>query len=369
MPIKEIFDKFTYVIFSNIKLEKSLINKVLISISISNFIILFLGISDFFFPLFWKKYYYVYTNSYNLNLKSRETIAIRNANNYAIELKINSDNYLIPPNYLIFIKLKNGEYNISSDNKFYLHSRGKISNEFIYFKSFWDETNHFIGTFGHKLVASGVFSMFTVLFFCAFLYFQRIYIISFLTSFISLILTFSKSYIPITIFILILIFISKYRNLKIFIITIITFALLSILLLKFNSKFSKSFDLRIKFYEAGIETFSKSPIYGVGYSHISDYLEDYVKKGNIDNYAHTHNIYIDNLAETGILGFFIFLIMLIYFAFKYLKRGYEKNKFISISVGWIIILIMISGFFEKNLDRALIDLILFSLMGLANSEK
>jgi hypothetical protein len=368
-PIKEIFDKFVYVIFSNVNLEKSIIHEILISISISNFIILLAGLYDFFFPTFWKKYYYIYTNEFALDLKNKEKIAIRNTNKYAIEVRINEEKYLIPADYLIFIKLKEGQYKISSKDKFLLHTKDKISNEFIYFKNFWDETNHFMGTFGHKLVAANIFSIFTILFFCSFLFFHKIYIISFFISFLSLLLTFSKSYIPIAILILILIFISRYKKLTLLIIPTIGFILISILLLKFNPNFSKSFGLRLNFYKAGIEIFQKSPIYGIGYTHISDYLENYVKIGYIDNYAHTHNIYIDNLAETGILGFLTFLIMLIYFAFKFLKKGYKEKKILSISVGWIIILIMISGFFEKNIDRAGIDLVLFSLMGIANSEK
>ncbi|MEO0218330.1 MAG: hypothetical protein ABIL72_07370, partial [candidate division WOR-3 bacterium] len=141
-PIKEIFDKFAYVIFSNVNLEKSIIHEILISISISNFIILLAGLYDFFFPTFWKKYYYIYTNEFALDLKNKEKIAIRNTNKYAIEVRINEEKYLIPADYLIFIKLKEGQYKISSKDKFLLHTKDKISDEFIYFKNFWDEPDH-----------------------------------------------------------------------------------------------------------------------------------------------------------------------------------------------------------------------------------
>ena len=94
-----------------------------------------------------------------------------------------------------------------------------------------------------------------------------------------------------------------------------------------------------------------------------------MKLGLIDNAFHTHNIYTDALSETGIIGFIIILITYFYFAIKFLFKGYKEKNFISISAGWIIVMILITGFFEKNLDRAIIDLLIFSIMGLARAKK
>jgi O-antigen ligase len=94
-----------------------------------------------------------------------------------------------------------------------------------------------------------------------------------------------------------------------------------------------------------------------------------MRMGLIDNAFHTHNIYTDALSETGIIGFMIFLIAYFYFAINFLFSGYKENNFLSISAGWIIVMILISGFFEKNLDRAIIDLLIFSIMGLARAKK
>jgi O-antigen ligase len=344
------------------------INNLLFSLLFSNFIILSFGIYDFFFPTFWQKFHYVQTNHFKLLLNEKEKILIRNTNNYPIEVQINNEKFLIPSNFLLSFKLEKGSYEIASKDYFFIYQKDRISNEFIYFRNFWNERNNFIGPFGHKLVASGFFSITTILFFCASLYFRRIFLIGFIISFLSLILTFSKSYIPITIFVLVLIFFLKRRNFYGIFVLFLLF--LAFVFFSLNIKgFESSLNLRLNFYKAGIEIFYKSPIFGVGYNHVSDYLENYMRMGLIDNAFHTHNIYTDALSETGIIGFMIFLITYFYFAINFLFSGYKENNFLSISAGWIIVMILISGFFEKNLDRATIDLLIFSIMGLARAKK
>jgi hypothetical protein len=365
-PIKEIFDKFVYVIFSNVKLGDKIINSLLFSMLFSNLVIFLFGIYDFLFPTFWQKFYYIKTNHFELLLNKKEKILIRNTNNYPIEIYINNEKVLIPAQFLSSLKLENGYYKITSKDSFFIHTKNKISNEFIYLKNFWNEVNNFIGPFGHKLVASGFLSIITILFFCAYLYFRRIFLIGFIISFLSLVLTFSKSYIPITTFILFLIYFLKKKNFIGIFLSIFIFLIFSIFILTY---FEKTSILRLNFYKAGIEIFYKSPIFGIGYNHVSDYLENYMKLGLIDNAFHTHNIYTDALSETGIIGFIIFLITYFYFAIKFLFKGYKEKNFISISAGWIIVMILITGFFEKNLDRAIIDLLIFSIMGLARAKK
>jgi len=332
----------------------------------SSSIIFLFGIYDFLFPTFWQKFYYVRTNYFELLLNKKEKVLIRNTNNYPIEIYLNDEKILIPSEFLLSLKLKNGYYKITSKDSFFIHTKNKISNEFIYLKNFWNEGNSFIGPFGHKLVASGFLSITTILFFCAYLYFNRIFLIGFIISFLSLILTFSKSYIPITVFILFLIYFLKRRNFIGILLSSFIFLASSIFILIY---FEKTSILRLNFYKAGIEIFYKSPIFGIGYSHISDYLENYMKLGLIDNAFHTHNIYTDALSETGIIGFIIFLITYFYFAINFLFKGYKEKDFISISAGWIIASILMSGFFEKNIDRAIIDLLIFSIMGLARARK
>lgn len=367
LPIKEIFDKFVYVIFSNISINEKIIDRILFSIFFSNFIILVVGIFDRFLPMFWTKYYYVYVNEYNLKLDKKDKVVIRNIKDKPIEIFINENKILVPGNsVLTFLKLKEGNYTISSTDSFFLHTKQRISENYIFIKRFWNETNNFEGPFGHKLVASGVFSTVSVLFFCAFIFYKKIYFFAFLISFISLILTFSKSYIPIVLLILTTIFLTKYKNPRLILFPIILFFSISLFLLIFNPAFNRALELRKNFYMVGLEIFQKSPIFGIGYNHVSDYLKDYAKLGIIDNFSHTHNIYTDALAETGILGFLAFIIAYIYFAIKFLKKGYSENNFLAISGGWIVVLMLISGFFEKNLDRVIIDLFVFSILGLSN---
>lgn len=369
-PIKEIFDKFVYVIFSNISINQKIIDRILFSIFLSNLIILIAGIIDKIFPIFWTKYYYVYVNEYNLRLDKKDKIVIRNIKDKPIEIFINENKILVPGNSVLTpLKLKEGNYTISSTDSFFLHTKQKISENYIFIKRFWNETNNFEGPFGHKLVASGVFSIISVLFFCAFLFYKKIYFFPFLVSFISLFLTFSKSYIPIVLFILSIIFLTKYRNAKMVFLSSILIFIVVLFLIVFNPAFNHALELRKNFYMVGLEIFQKSPIFGIGYNHVSEYLKDYARLGIIDNFSHTHNIYTDALAETGILGFLMFIITYIYFAMKFLKEGYSENNFLAISGGWIVVLMLISGFFEKNLDRVMIDLFVFSILGLSNCKK
>ena len=110
--------------------------------------------------------------------------------------------------------------------------------------------------------------------------------------------------------------------------------------------------LRKNFWKAGIEIFSKSPIYGVGDGRASVYLKDYMDRGLIDNNAHCHNIYITYLAEDGIIGLALLLWILFYFIKKYyLEFKNSKDDFekaFSVSLLAIFLNILFSGLTEHN---------------------
>ena len=67
---------------------------------------------------------------------------------------------------------------------------------------------------------------------------------------------------------------------------------------------------------AGINMFLSAPFTGVGMNNFTTYSRDYVPEGSIDKlkieeiYFDSHNVYIKILAESGVIGFGGFVLML-----------------------------------------------------------
>jgi O-antigen ligase len=117
-------------------------------------------------------------------------------------------------------------------------------------------------------------------------------------------------------------------------------------------------DLRKNFWLAGIETFEKSPVYGVGKGLVHNYLEPYKNKGLIDNVAHCHNSYITTAAETGIIGLGMFVFIIFYFLMKYFmvakRSGDDFIKAFGFSLFACWLNIGIGGMFESNFSTFVI---------------
>jgi len=97
---------------------------------------------------------------------------------------------------------------------------------------------------------------------------------------------------------------------------------------------------RLEIWEAGLELFEKSPIIGVGYgvfSQLGFRLKD------------THNIYLKILAEQGLAGLMIFLLLLFVMFFQGIKLflGGEDDISKGLGLGYItcILVLMINNFF------------------------
>lgn len=98
---------------------------------------------------------------------------------------------------------------------------------------------------------------------------------------------------------------------------------------EFYSFFHRSYDLeRILLRESSWRMFLDHPLFGVGMGNFNEvYLGNYISPlAKAPKSAHSHNIYFKFLAETGIIGVFGF-ISLIIFQIKYLyKKIYDDKK-------------------------------------------
>ena len=90
-------------------------------------------------------------------------------------------------------------------------------------------------------------------------------------------------------------------------------------------------NLYFKLYNSGIEVFKNYPTFGAGNKNYR--IETCDKDKNNDNYfcmTHPHQVYIEFLAEHGLLGTAIFLILIFYLIFKNLKIYLNSQNFIQL---------------------------------------
>jgi O-antigen ligase len=109
---------------------------------------------------------------------------------------------------------------------------------------------------------------------------------------------------------------------------------------------------RYRIWEAGLKMFLDHPIAGVGIGQFSNYVHNYSISG-IPNYLNlsTHNLYIQILSETGIVGFLIFLTIIIYTIKLALKKAFStRNSNGPIDWIWlsVIVVILIGGLTKSD---------------------
>lgn len=123
---------------------------------------------------------------------------------------------------------------------------------------------------------------------------------------------------------------------------------------------------RLKFYHQAFESFKNNPLFGVG---LSNWKIESIKYDNktMDGYIvqyHAHNDFLQNLAELGIFGFLIYVLIFIQIAILNLISFFKKNditSFFSLS----ILLSLGAYFIDSNLNfpqARLVNLMLFLLL-------
>ena len=120
---------------------------------------------------------------------------------------------------------------------------------------------------------------------------------------------------------------------------------------------------RYTLWNAGIKMALDHPLTGVGIGKFGDYLPHYWPIGKTILANTAHNTFIQVFAETGIIGFSIFISLLAISILKYLKIIKKSDKpFAEIYRTWLILLVIL---LIGSLTKAdLIDKFLWFLLGL-----
>lgn len=117
---------------------------------------------------------------------------------------------------------------------------------------------------------------------------------------------------------------------------------------------------RYNLWRANFEMFKDHPIFGVGHGDYKRHLPFYFEKLGIpaDHFqSHAHNQYIQALSNTGILGFFFYLIFIVTMLFLS-YQGYKKTKnLLFLGALGAQIVFHVGAFTECNFERAKVRLV------------
>src|SRR5581483_1574888 len=118
---------------------------------------------------------------------------------------------------------------------------------------------------------------------------------------------------------------------------------------------------RLELWGAAILMFLRSPIVGVGWMRFPDLMPSVI---NWDyGEVHAHNMYLQFLAETGLVGFILFFVPLIYLLIRNLRRSRTVTTALVASAG--IVTLLVHGLFEMMLYSPQNLLLFAALLGLA----
>jgi len=130
---------------------------------------------------------------------------------------------------------------------------------------------------------------------------------------------------------------------------------------------------RIKYYTQALKTFGENPFLGIGFGNWKIYSSKYDSidmKEYIVQY-HTHNDYIQILAETGIFGaalYLMFFASIFLILIRYLMKFYKQNSIKNFQIFIICLLCIIVYFIDANLNfpaaRVVMQLNLVSIIAL-----
>ncbi len=134
---------------------------------------------------------------------------------------------------------------------------------------------------------------------------------------------------------------------------------------------SESYEIRAAYWPISWRMFKENPLFGIGFEEYTDKVRQMDDAGSIDNPSHAHNIYLNELAEGGVIGFLLIVFTMGYFIWKYYKNaGNGEDKLFSgmnIALSASFLNLMVAGFFEYNFGAAVIWLFITFIMGLAES--
>jgi len=135
----------------------------------------------------------------------------------------------------------------------------------------------------------------------------------------------------------------------------------------------RAIGIRAAYWPVAWRAFLENPVFGVGYEEFTPYLQPYVDKGLVDNTAHAHNLYLQELAEGGVIGFVIIVATFGWFIRKYYLCFMESEdpllKSFAVGICASYASLAVGGLTEYNFGAAVIWLLLTFLMGLTASYK
>jgi O-antigen ligase len=110
-----------------------------------------------------------------------------------------------------------------------------------------------------------------------------------------------------------------------------------------RGNFGYSFDIRIEYWNSALELWRLNPILGGGSGSFAVYIT-----GN-DIHAWPHNIFLEILAEFGILGSLLFLSFLLYpIVYLNFKRDYSRSIFLMSLLIYVVFVASLTGDIESN---------------------
>ncbi len=384
--LRDIWDKSGYIIYSNVRIDEHRLKQYLWWLATINSTMVLLALLFKFTPL--GKYdaeLYVCHDRCEIHVFNKTTFSVRayGSSGYLYLIEDGDTLRFFVDKLFQDVKLKEGKYEAIFEGMFgFLVKNGDaVFENFTYREIFeltylYDEYGKFVGFFKQKLIAAGyIFIVYTIMITFAI---RKIvfFLLPALIMFIGLLLTGSKIYTFLALLILFMILLLERRFLwMILAVSVLALALpfmyVSGVLAEIFQEFANSLSLRMNFWKIGLDTFKENWLFGTGYYSIRTYLEKFVILDIIDNSAHVHNIYINALAETGLFGGIMVLIIMVYFTLKFIRWGLEGRDYMDtlrLSVGLVFLGLSISGIFENHFDQAKINVALGFFMGIASAK-
>ncbi len=374
-PLKDLYDKLPYPIFSTLRIGEAGFNVVLGSLAIGSSVVATLGILAYFTGSFRTGWVYTSCRGECELLVRRPTevravvLTDRNRNRFlnGPELSYDAPARVGPGRYVFYsfagaiVKVRKGDVSLLKGWVGYYEER-----RFFNFTSF-------VGFYDHKMHSGAVFGMLVILFLSLGLFYRRIYLLPVLLLLPALILTEAKAYILTALLISAGMLYARVGLIRLFPYTLLWVGVVGPTILlhsPLRPGFLWSLKARENFWRIGAEALPSNALFGVGYDNISAILRPHYLAGEIDNTAHLHSSYLNAAVETGVVGALLVVLVLLYFSWKFLKEarggeGYAKAY--ALGVGLSVLLVGLVGLVESNFDTAVLNLTLTFLMGVGEA--
>jgi hypothetical protein len=370
-PLKDLYDKVPYPVFSVIRFSERRFNLVMLALGLSSSVVALLGIATALLGAF--RTGWVYTEC----VGNCEISVKRPTEVVAVVLTDRERNYFVNGPRLTYgfpVHLKPGRYTFYS----YAGAIVKVRRGDVSLGSRWHgrfeerrfyNFTSFVGFYDHKMHSGAVFAILTIVFLVVGMFYRWPYLAFVPPLSFALVLTEAKAYRLVAFLLSIAAVYLKLKMFRLYPYTLLgtlPVVVAALLYSPLRDGFLWSLNARLNFWKIGFETFPSSPVLGIGYDHISVLLRPYYERGVVDNAAHLHSSYLNALVETGVVGLVLTLTLTLYFAIKFLmsaKRGSGYARAFSLGVGLSIILVGVVGAVETNYDTAILNLLLTFLMG------